>query len=244
MKLGPQLILFFFVVVNLAVNSSKVHAANQMDCEGIRHPAYMDEYRACLRANIAAEATEAGVDCVDCIFDQAKSNSNGWVEGLGVLAQPLAYLAASYVTSKQQHEINKVWANAYESGHKECTNRFNSYIDYNTTVGANPLLPADVGGMIASCNGYGYGSYAGYGGYLGNGLGGYGNPFQGMGYSSGFMNGMMGPYGYAYYGTGSMYGAGMMSGGIGLSGYAGTNSVNTSGIFGSTDSGITTAFGF
>lgn len=222
-------ILFLFMIVSSGFNPAI--AATEKDCEGINHPGYKDEYRACLRTNIAIAATEAGVDCIDCLFQQEGTGSNSWVQGLGAIAQPLAYFAGMYSLAKFQNKTQEAWANAYASGHAECTNRFNSYINYNTTIGANPISASDAMGMSSQCNGQGYGGYAGYGGMTNNGYGGYGNPFQANGFSPGFMNGMGGMNPYGNY---SLYNNGMGSAGVGISAW-GSASVNT---------GVTTAFGF
>ena len=52
------------------------------------------------------------------------------------------------------------------------------------------------------CNGYQIGGMAGGMGFMGNGMGGFGNPYMSAGYSPGFMGGMSGPYGmYNPYGS-------------------------------------------
>lgn len=238
MKLAPKLILLILILVSIFMDIRPLHASER-NCEGMNHPAYQDEYRACLRLEIAESAGAAGVDCIDCIFQQ-KDERNGIVEALGVIAQPLAYLAGTYTVAKYQHETQKKWADAYASGFQECTNRFNSYLNYNTTIGANPLTASEANSLSMSCNGYGYGSYAGYGGLMSNGYGGYGNPFLSSGFSNGFMSGYGGGYwGSSMYGTSGLYNTGMYSGGIGVSGYLGTSS--SSSIY---QNGVTTAFGF
>ncbi|MBC7715037.1 MAG: hypothetical protein H7177_16945 [Rhizobacter sp.] len=229
MKFGSLFILFTVFAVGI------VSAAEQKDCEGINHPAYQDEYRACLRTNIAASASDAGVDCVDCLFAQESTGSNAWVAGLSAIAQPLAYLAGQYTIAKYQNDTQQAWAKAYSSAYTECTNRFNSYLSYNTSVGANPIGTSDASTLMNSCNGNGYGSYAGYGGQTGNAFGGYGNPFQANGYSSGFLSGMGGMYPN---GASSIYGNGMTSGGIGIGAYGSTG---TSAVY---QTGVTAAFGF
>lgn len=235
MKFGVILILFMFLITGLG----SVSAADQKDCSRINHPAYQDEYRACLRANIAISATDAGVDCVDCLFNQEGTGSNAWVQGLSAIAQPLAYLAGQYTMAKYQNKTQEAWATAYASGFTECTNRFNSFLNYNTTVGANPLTSTNAMEMSAQCNGQGYGGYAGYGGMTGNAYGGYGNPFLANGYSSGFMSGMGGMYPY---GNSSIYNNGMTSGGIGIGAWG---SISTTGSSSSVyNTGVTPAFGF
>lgn len=233
MKLRSTLILFMFLIMGL----STLSAADQKDCSGFNHPAYQNEYRACLRLNISTSATDAGVDCVDCLFKEEGTGTSAWVAGLSAIAQPLAYLAGQFTIAKYQNKTQEAWANAYASGFTECTNRFNSYLNYNTTVGANPISANDAMGMSAQCNGQGYGSYAGYGGIAGNSYGGYGNPFAANGFSSGFMNGMGGMYPY---GNSSIYNNGMTSGGIGIGAWG---SITTSGsaVY---NTGVTPAFGF
>ncbi|RPJ78197.1 MAG: hypothetical protein EHM20_04490, partial [Alphaproteobacteria bacterium] len=214
-----------FATLSLAMlidGGGRAFAASPMDCSGMNHPAYQDEYSACLRVQIAGAAGDAGVDCIDCLFHKEKE-TNPWVEALGIVAQPLAFFGASYFGSKFQAQSQEHWANAYAQGHQQCTNRFNSYLDYNTERGANPLLPDEAQSFASSCNGSGMGGYAGYGGMAGNGYGGFGNPFQSGGYSSGFLGGMMGPY----YGGG--YGGGV---GIGMGGYPGMGGGMNGGGFG------------
>ncbi len=207
------------------------------DCEHVNHPAFQEDYRLCLRTNMAIKARAAGVDCYECITEQ-ESPANGVVQALSAVAQPLAYLAGTYYSSKFQHETQKKWADAYASGFQQCTNRFNAFLNYNTTIGANPITSSEANSMSMSCNGYGYGAYAGYGGMMGSQYGTFGNPFLANGYSTGFMSGFGGPY---MNGAGSIYGNGMMSGSIGISGYIGAAGGSTSSLY---STGITPAFGF
>lgn len=209
---------------------SSAYSGDARDCANINHPATQSEYRACLRMNIKTVASEQGVDCDTCFVDQNEKNSNSFVAALGAIAQPAAVLLATYTTVKSQNQIQERWAKAYESGHQECTNRYNAYLNYNTTIGANPITPAETAAGISSCNGYGYGAYAGYGGLTGNMFGGFGNPFLQHGFSSGYLSGYNG-----LYGTGS-YGTGMISGSIGIG-----NTGSSSSVY---QTGITPAFGF
>jgi len=235
MKMASKLILFIFVLTNAIAWAGETEDA----CAHVNHPAYQDEYRTCLRLQIAKSATAAGVDCVDCLFEQETTGTNSLVAALGAVAQPLAFLAGTYTVASYQNKTQEAWADAYKSGHEQCTNRFNTYLDYNTAAGANPLTAAEANTMSMSCNGFGYGSYAGYGGLTGNGYGGYGNPFQSAGYSSGFLNGYGGGSSWATLGSGSLNSSGMLSGGMGIGAYgsAGTSSS----VY---QTGITTAFGF
>lgn len=235
MKVDLKVFLFIFCMLILS-DARPVFAANERNCDNINHPAYQDEYRACLRANVAIRAKEAGVDCIECTHEQ-ESSASDLVQALSAVAQPLAYLAGTYTVAKYQHESQKKWAEAYASGFQQCTNRFNAFLNYNTTIGANPLTAAEANSMSMSCNGYGYGSYAGYGGMMGSQFGTFGNPFQANGFSTGFMSGYGGPF---VGGMGNIYGNGMMSGSIGISGYIGTTGSTSSNY----STGITPAFGF
>lgn len=89
--------------------SPLAEAASSLDCSGMNHPAYQSEYQACLRLQIAGAAGEAGVDCVDCLFKQEKQ-SNPWVDALGIVAQPLAFLGATYLGAKYQYKSQQAWA--------------------------------------------------------------------------------------------------------------------------------------
>lgn len=223
MKLLISLIIF-------TLFSNPGFSKDAMDCANINHPAYQDEYRACLRLNIKTAASAQGVDCDTCFEDVNEKSSNSFVAALGAIAQPAAVLLATYTTVKSQNQIQERWAKAFEAGNTECTNRYNSFLNYNTTIGANSITPAEAQ-SLNTCNGYGYGGYAGYGGMTGNMYGGFGNPFLQNGFTSGYLSGFNGMYGAGTYGTG------MISGSIGI-GTAGTTS---SSVY---QSGITPAFGF
>ncbi len=229
MKMASLLILFIciFTHTDLWAGSDKI-------CDNYNHPAYQEEYRQCIRIQIAKSAADAGVDCENCIFEEDSTGTNGFVEALGVIAQPLAFLAATYTASKFQNKTQEAWAEAYKKGYAECTNRFNSYLDYSTSIGANPITSADAR-LMSSCNGNSYGSYAGYAGYTNNGVGGYGNPFQMGGYTSGFMSGFGGPSWPSV--NGSLDSSGMYSASMGVGAYATSSSAVYS-------SGVTAAFGF
>jgi hypothetical protein len=147
----------------------------------------------------------------------------------------VAYLLATYTAAKYENKNQEAWANAYASGFSQCTNRFNSYLNYNTSVGANPITAAEAQSMSLSCNGNSYGQYAGYGGQMNNGYGGYGNPFLSNGYSAGFLSGNAGIYST---GNSSIYNNGMTSGGVGIGAYG---SGSFSGVY---QGGVTAGFGF
>ncbi|MDO9182462.1 MAG: hypothetical protein Q7U04_08635, partial [Bacteriovorax sp.] len=179
-------------------------AASTLECSGYP-PGSERSY--CLNMQVSIAGAEAGVDCVNC--NEARQQETSWKDVAVAAMQPLAFFGASYFSSKYQYKTAEAYANSYASGQKECTNRFNSFLDYSSSLGANPVLIDQAQPGISSCNGSGMGQFAGYGGYSGNGYGGFGNPNQSAGYSSGFLGGMMGPY----YGSG--YGAGVQIGGAG-----------------------------
>lgn len=200
------------------------------ECKGMNHPAHQDEYNTCLRSKMAIAAKEAGFDCEDCMNTETNKGPNGLVAFAGAIAQPLAVLAGAYTVAKFENDTQKKWAKAYESGYTECTTRFNSYLSYLTSVGANPMGTTEAKSMANSCNGNSYGSYAGLNGLTGNAYGGYGNPFTSTGFSSGFMSGYGGSFAS---GSSSIFNNGMLSGSIGVSGTLTT-----------TTTGVTPAFVF
>ena len=230
MKMAELYILFIFVF-----SHTTVWAEDEIDCSKYNHPAHQEEYRKCLRLKITKSAADAGVDCFDCIFEPDSTGTNNFVEALETIAQPLAFLAATYAASKYQNKTQKAWADAYQTGYAECTNRFNSYLDYSTSVGANPISKVDANSMMGSCNGNSYGSYAGYGGQMSNGVGSYGNPFQMSGFSAGFMTGYGGSNWPAA--NGSIETSGMTSAAMGVGSFA----TSTSAVY---SAGVTAAFGF
>ena len=208
-----SLLALVFGHTALAYDNNTCHEMFPDEEERMR---YADEYRACLRMEIAGGAD---VDCVECLFAQ-QEKSNPWVDALGIVAGPLALFGSAYVGARYAYKSQKEWAGAYEAGHAACTSRFNSYLDYNITRGSNPILPEQAEGLM-SCNGSPYGSFAGFGGLTGNGFGGFGSPFIGAGYTGGFMGGMMGP-GFGLgggFGMGGGFGNGLgIGGGISIGG--------------------------
>ncbi|RLA63935.1 MAG: hypothetical protein DRQ89_05555, partial [Epsilonproteobacteria bacterium] len=155
-------------------------AYSQDQCAYIDQVLYPNEYRACLRMQIASSAN---IDCVSCLFAE-EEKSNPWVEALGIVAAPLAMFGSAAITSYYDYKGQKKWANAYKEGHKQCTNRFNSYVDYSIERGAAPILPEQATDLNNSCNGSSLGGYAGFGGGIGGGgIGLIGNPYIGGGFS-------------------------------------------------------------
>lgn len=182
------------VLMNFSLSAS---AASRADCAGMNSQTFGDEYNTCLSIDVSARAS-AGVDCIDCMNAKAQGNgqadvqANPWVQALGIIAQPLAYFGANYMSAKYANKTQEAWANAYSSGNEQCTSRFNSYLNYNTQIAANPITSSEAQSFASSCNGNSLGAYAGYGGLSSNGYGGFGNPFLSAGYSSGMLNGMVG----------------------------------------------------
>lgn len=179
------------------------------NCQHLNQGYSQADLRICMRIEQEKYLKSKDIDCAECFHDQPEEESSALVDTLSVLAQPIAYLAAAYTSNKYNYKSNKAWAEAYETGHKECTSRFNSYLDYNTSVGANPMLPADAAALNMSCNGNPYSAYAGFGGYYGNGYGGYYNPYMSAGWSSGFLNGYYGGGATGYYGMNNYNGMGI-----------------------------------
>ena len=71
-------------------------AFSQDQCTYIDQALYANEYRACLRMQIASSAN---VDCVSCLFAE-QEKSNPWVEALGIVAAPLASFPAVHQTRR------------------------------------------------------------------------------------------------------------------------------------------------
>lgn len=211
------------LIANLSLAESKV------SCSNIDRSMYDDEYRTCLRLQLSSQASDLGVDCAECFaHEQETQKTADWVQALAAVAQPLAYLGSAYVTARYQYKTQQAWADAYKDAASQCTNRFNSYLNYTTEMGANAVTSDEATTLSNSCNGSSYNMYSGFGGYIGNSYGGYSNPWLSNGYSSGFMTGMVGPY-YGGYSSGT-YGMGMgtgLYGGLstGLYGYGGYGSM-------------------
>jgi len=204
-------------------------------CKGMNHPAYQDEYRTCLRTQLVKKAQESGVDCETCFADQDDNGPSNVSQAVQILTQPVLQLALTAAVTKFQNQMQERAANNYVEGFKACTNRFNSFLNYNTTIGANPISASQAQYFSDSCNGQGYGSYAGFGGLMSNGLGGFGNPFLTQGYSSQFMSAYGGPFASA---NSSIYGNGMTAGALGVGAYGGFNfgAQTSSGVYQNTSS--------
>ena len=204
-----KILIFLFILYQA---NSLLFASSANDCQYTNNPNTQDEYQVCLKVDIAKNAKDAGVDCIDCLFAaQQQQQPSDWVQALSVVAQPLAYFGAAYFSAKFQNESQQAWASAYSSAASQCTNQFNSYLNYATSTGANPVTASNAQSLMNSCNSSSYGSYAGFGGLASTGFGGIGNPWLSQGYSQGFMSGMVGPY----YG-GGMAQMGMTSGVYGM----------------------------
>ena len=65
-------------------------------CEGIDNELYADEYRACLRTEIARNSS-GDVDCVECLYSNVEKD-NHWdtvVDALSAVAAPLAVVGSN-----------------------------------------------------------------------------------------------------------------------------------------------------
>ncbi|MBP5296624.1 MAG: hypothetical protein J6Y94_04750 [Bacteriovoracaceae bacterium] len=206
-----------------------------------------DVYNFCLRAaTINAFNAEGNVDCIECLLyaDEKTTETNPWVEALGVLAGPMASFgsnwvwAESYKKSNQHYaeairksnlawadsyrDTNEYWSNAYMAGYRACENNFNAYLAYTKEMLADPVT-AEQAEVLAQCNGQDLDLYTGYQGMY-SAMGGMGmNPYMAAGYSPAFMSGMLGPYGLGMnpYGLNSN-----LYGGIGLPGIDGGVVIN------------------
>jgi hypothetical protein len=159
-------------------------------------------------------------DCVNCgVGTRQQSTLSGIAEIVGAIAPPLAQFGSAYVGAKAYEKSNKAWAGAMAQGFEQCRLGQQDYLNYLQTNELPGLTPEQQRQM--TCNGYGLGQFAGFGGGL--------NSMLGMnGYSNQFLLGMMGPYGGAnpYGGSliGGAYIAGGMNGGLyGMTGLAGMN---------------------
>ena len=155
--------------------------------------------------------------CIDALLMQ-QEQSNPWVDALGVVGNVLTNTLPYYFLSKYANDSQEAWADAYTSGKQACYGSIDSYQMYLNDRGAAALLSEQQEGLMSQCNGYGMGAYAGYGGLYGNMFGGAYNPYLSNGYSSGFLNGMVGPniYGGGNMGnldTGALLALGLLGGG-------------------------------
>jgi len=216
----------YCIAVLILMNSA--WAESKFNCSNIDKYTYSDEYKTCINLDLTEKASAAGVDCPTCFeHAQEEKEPSTWLQVLSAVAQPASYFLSNLVTAKYQYKSQQALADAYSSGYKECTSRFNSYLNYSTSSGANPIGTTDAATLMGSCNGSSTSAYAGYAGYGSNGYGGYSNNWLGSGYSSGFMTGMVGPN----FGTGYSSGYGL---GLGSNTYSGLNS----GLYGSAGLGL------
>ncbi|MBT7609477.1 MAG: hypothetical protein HN576_06960, partial [Bacteriovoracaceae bacterium] len=149
-------LLTVLLVANF-VSIDVANAINPEECDGIDKRRFKVEYQACLRVEIAGDLG-GGVDCIECLFAQ-EEESNPWVDALGHIAGPLAFFGAAYMGAKYQHKSQAAWAGAYQTGHDACTNRFDSYLNYNIERGSNPILPGQAESFAGTCNGAGMGGF-------------------------------------------------------------------------------------
>ena len=165
--------------------------------------------------------------CVNC---EGRRRGGGTLSGIaeiaGAILPPLAHLGSNWLWADAYLGSNQAWAGAAQVGFEQCqlmqTNHIQSMYGNGTTdmrgYFSNNELPFE---YIAppGCNGYNVNGFAGGMGFMGNGMGGFGHPWMGAGYSPGFVGGMYGPYGqYNPYGMGGIGMGGFpgMGGGIGV----------------------------
>lgn len=181
------------------------------------------------QANIIISSSGDAYHCVDCNSAGKRGGAYGTLSGIaeivGAVAPPLFGYLGMRSYSNAMLGSNQAWAGAAQVGFEQCQLMQSNFI--NTMYGyADPTQGA---GYFASnelpyqelqppgCNGYGLGGFAGGMGFMGNGFGGFGNPYFAAGYSPGFLGGMAGPWGgYNPYG-----GIGMGMGFPGMGGFGG-----------------------
>tara|TARA_Y100000780_G_scaffold232594_1_gene268476 strand:+ start:144129 stop:145853 length:1725 start_codon:yes stop_codon:yes gene_type:complete len=172
---------------------------------------YGESLEACIGndANIIRASYSDGMNCVDCSSGSYRGGVYGTLSGIAEVAGAILPPVMGYMGVKAQSKAflrsNQAWAGAATAGFENCRMMQTNYIDgYYADVQAqrnyvvNQGLPdQEFGGNmnIPGCNGYQLSAFGGAGGFMGNGMGGYGNPWFSAGYTPGFMGGMYGPYG-------------------------------------------------
>lgn len=219
-------------------------------CTYIYHP---DECPGGGRIIIDGGGSISGGDCVNCEGSWKKRRNDGSVwNGIanlaGAIAGPLAYYGVNAKWANAYRSGQQAWAGAASTGFEQCqlmqTNYVQSTYDYIQT---NQLQDREV--MPPNCNGYQLGGFSGSMGYMGNGFGGFGNPWGSAGYSPGFVSGMYGPYGMYGMGNGmngmsmyGMYGMGNGMGNMGMNGMGmygmGNMGMNGMGMYGMGNMGM------
>jgi len=184
-------------------------------------------------ANIIIAAGGDATHCVDCRNGKSRGGAYGTLSGIaeviGAVAPPLFGYLGTKAYSNAILGSNQAWAGAASVGFEQCqlmqSNYINTMYGYaDASQGAGYLANNELPYQELSppqCNGYNLGGFAGGMGFMGNGMGGFGNPYFAAGYSPGFLGGMAGPYGqYNPYGGMGM-GMGGFGGGMGYPGFGG-----------------------
>ncbi|MCO4754055.1 MAG: hypothetical protein KC478_06215, partial [Bacteriovoracaceae bacterium] len=193
---------------------------------------YHESLEACIGndANIIVSTYGDGYNCVDCMSGSYRGGTYGVLSGIAevagaVLPPVMGYLGVK-AQSKAYLNANQAWAGAATSGFENCRLMQTNYVqDTYSHITTNGLPDREV--VPPGCEGYQLSAYAGGMGLMGNGMGGFGNPWYSAGYSPGFMGGMYGPYGMQNpYGSvfgNNGYGSGLQFG-INAGMYPGMNS--------------------
>ncbi len=142
--------IFFHLLLSLALFQHSILLAQDVSdgmaedsdsiagfCSGIGE-GYEDEYRACIRMEIARGAG-GNVDCVECLFNNVEK-SNPWdtaVDALSAIAAPLAMVGSTWIGSYYQSKNAKEWASAYAKGQEACTTRFGNYLSQANELAIN-----------------------------------------------------------------------------------------------------------
>lgn len=185
-------------------------------------------------ANIIISQSGDSRHCVDCATGGKRGGAYGTLSGIAEIAGSVLPPVMGYLGVKAGADAylgaNQAWAGAAATGFEQCQLMQTNYVQsYYTDVQAqrdyvmgNGLPDREFGGNMnmPGCNGYQLGGFAGGMGFMGNGMGGFGNPWLGAGYSPGMMGGMYGPYGM-YNPYGAVNGMGGMYPGMGVGGMGG-----------------------
>ena len=179
-------------------------------------------------ANIIVSTYGDSSHCVDCSTGVSRGGWYGTLSGIAEVAGAVLPPVMGYLGVKAGADAylgaNQAWAGAAATGFENCRMMQNNYVNsyyadiqaQRNYVVSNELPDRTFGGNmnVPGCNGYQLNGFAGGMGWMGNGMGGFGNPWLGAGYSPGFVGGMYGPYGmYNPYGNmGGMMGGGMFPG--------------------------------
>lgn len=145
-----------FAITIFAASFSLFAADKKLDCKSLDKKKYPDEYEACIKAEIAVAAKEAGVDCVDCLFEGDKSeNENPWVVALQIVNPALSLIGAQEFHREYDYaKSQKLWAEAYAKSVKENEAIVKRILEDNAKKGKNPLMASELTKQMRIYQGY------------------------------------------------------------------------------------------